>query len=171
MSTRGLLPSRPVLVGNARRPQKGTVLQRFNQSWACNSGSGCHVWTGKLTRGYGALQGRRGGAIYAHRLSWVLHRGPIPEGLYVLHKCDNRPCVNPKHLFLGTYKDNYDDAKKKGRTRHAHGETQWRAKLSEREVLEIRASAERTMDLALTYGVGKRTIWVIRSKRGWKHLL
>lgn len=74
----------------------------------------CWLWTGAICRGYGIFnymmtpQG-------AHRVSWKITNGEIPEGLYLCHICDVRRCVNPKHLFLGTAKDNYDDAVVKGR--------------------------------------------------------
>lgn len=83
--------------------------------------SGCWEWNGALrTDGYGILKidGRNDGA---HRYSYILHNGEIGEGLLVLHKCDNRSCVNPDHLFLGTIKDNTDDKIKKGRTKKSHG--------------------------------------------------
>lgn len=82
---------------------------------------GCWGWSGATTSGYGVLtRGRRGeGFVLAHRLSWELHRGPIPDGLFVLHKCDVPECSNPDHLFLGTQTDNMSDCRKKGRHRLA----------------------------------------------------
>jgi HNH endonuclease len=73
--------------------------------------SQCWVWTGPTYKfGYGRFAG------YAHRIAWELTNGPIPEGLFGLHKCDNPPCVRPSHLFLGTRKDNSEDMKRKGRS-------------------------------------------------------
>lgn len=79
-------------------------------------GPGCWSWTSSTSEkgGYGFLSDR-GEKVYAHRLSWELHRGPIPVGLWVLHSCDNPPCCNPEHLFLGTRTDNMQDAARKGR--------------------------------------------------------
>jgi len=76
---------------------------------------GCWGWVGSIDHfGYGQIQ-HEGKVQPAHRVSWVLARGPIPDGLCVLHRCDNPPCTNPEHLFLGTKKDNMMDAARKGR--------------------------------------------------------
>lgn len=81
----------------------------------------CWVWTAgtfKYRNGYGQFRVRRGDPpAYAHRFAWELVNGPIPQGLHVLHRCDNPPCVNPAHLFLGTQIDNYRDMVSKGRSR------------------------------------------------------
>lgn len=85
-------------------------------------GSGCWEWTGQIgKRGYGMLSvPRRYGTRnqYAHRVSWLLHHGPIPEGLSVLHRCDNPKCIRPDHLFLGTQGTNVRDCVAKGRQRN-----------------------------------------------------
>lgn len=75
---------------------------------------GCWVWTGCRSHDYG-LMGANKARILAHRFSWELHYGPIPNGLGVLHRCDNPPCVRPDHLFLGTFEDNMKDKIAKGR--------------------------------------------------------
>lgn len=78
-------------------------------------GDGCWGWTGATREGYGRLGTSKGKGIDAHRLSWLIHHGPIPEGLQVLHTCDNPPCSRPDHLFIGTGSDNMQDARAKGR--------------------------------------------------------
>ena len=90
-----------------------TVEERF---WEKVDKSGaCWEWTaGKNSDGYGQIK-IKGRQIKAHRLSWELHSTPIPDGMQCLHRCDNPACVNPKHLFLGTHKDNMVDKKIKER--------------------------------------------------------
>jgi len=84
--------------------------------------SGCWEWQGSRdTSGYGIVKRRPGTLTRAHRESYVAHVGPIPEGMMVCHSCDNRRCVNPAHLWLGTAKCNFDDAVSKGRIPHMVG--------------------------------------------------
>jgi hypothetical protein len=129
--------------------------------------SGCWLWTGGVNHwGYGWLGISFKQSKLAHRLSWVLHHGDIPDNLWVLHKCDVPSCVNPTHLFLGTHQDNMDDMKKKGRGRY----TKSAAKLTPNEVSEIRTGDGSTRYLAKKFGVGKSTIQAARAYKSWKEL-
>lgn len=96
----------------------------------------------------------------AHRVSWVLHRGPIPDGSYVLHKCDNRLCVNPEHLFLGTAKDNHEDMMRKKRWSYT---PPWVSSDTYRDIL---SSAESTEALALKHGMSRSNVTRIRLTHG-----
>jgi hypothetical protein len=99
----------------------------------------CWLWTGsKCSDGYGTIGTSKGYLTSAHRLSWIIHNGPIPKGLSVLHKCDNPPCVNPKHLFLGTQRDNIIDCVNKRRDNKACGSRHPNAKLTESLVKILR---------------------------------
>lgn len=154
---------------------------------------GCWIWLGAGVR-YGLVRGDR-----AHRLSWKAFKGPIPENMHVLHKCDTPLCVNPDHLFLGTHQDNMLDKERKGRgnqpsgerngrhtkpwrtsrgdnhyaRRHPEtrqGERNARAKLTLEQVLAIRSSSIGHSELGRFYGVTKTTIMGIRNRRLWRHL-
>lgn len=123
----------------------------------------CWPWrAGKNAGGYG-----RFGNEKAHRVAYRLWNNEEPGALFVCHRCDNRACCNPAHLFLGTAADNNEDAKSKGRANAPRGETHPRAKLTSEQVTEIRASTERGIDLAKRYGVATSTISEIRSYR-WR---
>jgi hypothetical protein len=132
----------------------------------------CWVWIGaKHKQGYGLIDetDRYGKKIGAHRASWIVNVGPIPEGMDVLHKCDNPPCVNSHHLFLGNDQDNMDDKYRKGRGRHPKGEEMPQHILTKTQVDEIRAvfPSKTRKQLATEYGVSYATICDVISRRSW----
>jgi hypothetical protein len=132
-------------------------------------GDGCWSWSGaKLYFGYGALNGgRRVGVLRAHRVSWEIHKGPIPTGMKVLHRCDNPECTNPDHLFLGAQRANVEDMRKKGRARGGTpaGRSHHRAKLSDADIIAIRSEYARgsgsLATIARWHGVSKKAVWNI----------
>ncbi len=98
---------------------KRTLLQRFEEKISIEPTSGCWLWTaGVNAMGYGFI-GINQRPYLAHRVSWELHNGPIPNNTLVCHHCDNPPCANPNHLFLGTHQDNSDDKYRKNRAVNA----------------------------------------------------
>jgi hypothetical protein len=146
--------------------------------------NGCWEWQGATTGfGHGTywIRGSKSeneGRKACHRYSWELLRGPIPDGLWVLHRCDNPRCVNPNHLFLGTCKDNNQDMWRKGRhpvtIYMAHGEENPNSKLTARQVHEIRvAYVPRKVSLSMLasrYGVAKSTVRRIVQGEAWRHV-
>lgn len=116
-------------------------------------------------RGY-PRRSKNGKTVYIHRLVWEQHKGLIPDGHCVLHKCDNRKCININHLFLGTKADNSADMANKKRS--TIGERNPKAKLTWEQVREIRQSSEKTRNLVLKYQVCRATINYIRANKTWK---
>jgi hypothetical protein len=143
--------------------------------WALaeNGGPGeCWEWQGRVDHdGYGLYGSPLLGEGRAHRRAWVLAHGPIPEGLLVCHHCDNPPCVNPAHLFLGTSADNTRDSVEKGR--RACGERVNTAKLSVADVREIRRLREggaTQQALADRFGCSQPMVGVIVRREAWRHV-
>lgn len=131
-----------------------------------------------MKTGYGAFR-VNGETVRAHRVAWELTHGPIANGLCVLHRCDNRRCCNPEHLFLGTYADNYADMAEKGRqSRHSRprGTQHGNAKLNPEAVRAIRVSYAANsrygalMALARKYGVSLKTIDNVVKRTVWTHV-
>lgn len=146
-----------------------TDIQVLEDGYIPEPMSGCWLWVGGcVPKGYGTLR-RRGKTYRASRFSWELHKGTIPAGLHVLHKCDVPACVNPDHLFLGTNLDNVRDMDRKGRRpkQNRFGEHAPFVKLTAEQVREIRASTDRTVTLAQRYGVNVRTIRRIITFVNW----
>lgn len=130
----------------------------------------CWLFVGSLdAKGYGRCN-HKGKSMKAHRLSWILNNGDIPPGMGVLHSCDVRNCINPDHLFLGTQKDNMQDCARKRRFAKQHGEYNATAKLTELQVLEIRASTQTSRLVGDLYGVADCTVRAIRQRRLWSHI-
>ena len=132
---------------------------------------GCWVWLAAIdSRGYGQsyIGGKPGRG--SHRVSYELHVGPIPDGLHVLHRCDNRRCINPEHLFLGTHQDNMRDRNSKGRQAHNRGERGGGSKLSETKVREIKADPRSQRALATMHGVSQGLISLIKRGQRWSHI-
>jgi hypothetical protein len=133
--------------------------------------SGCWDWLrAKSSAGYGQIR-IDWVCHYVHRLAWELAHGPVPDGMCVCHACDNRACVNPAHLWLGTHAENMTDGARKYRI-HS-GEKNGRAKLTDADVLYCREAHNNnvpTRELALHFGVSHHTIYRARSPKYWKHL-
>lgn len=151
-----------------RRNERGLFLPQTDEErfWSkVQKTDGCWVWKG-ATNGhrYGRVHRRddHNRTVMAHRMSWELHVGPIPDGLLVLHRCDNPPCVNPSHLFLGTVLDNNADKHRK--QRDARGEKHGMAKLKDSDIPAIIAERRLGIPLQATvrrYGVTRQRIWQI----------
>ena len=146
----------------------GTLEERFDELYVPEPNCGCWLWVGRDdNRGYGTLPylGKR---LRAHRISYERFVGEIPTGLFVMHKCDVRCCVNPHHLTVGTNRDNIMDAVEKGRI--PSGEAQYAAQLNESAVREIRHSTKTNSALAKKFGVNPSTIRNVRIGKSWKNI-
>lgn len=155
----------------------------FNlQAFSKTPKESCWEWGGSKTfTGYGRvwIDGKH---VYAHRLAWELTNGEIPKGMHICHRCDNPPCCNPEHLFLGTDADNTTDKMQKGRYKKGtvvRGQSHKLAKLSENDVRAIRAAYRPgkgggdfgSKPLAKKYGVAHSLVWRIIKRKSWPHVI
>lgn len=135
--------------------------------------SRCWEWSGyRDVDGYGTIW-KSGTNAKAHRVSFEINVGPIANGLFVCHRCDNPPCVNPDHLFLGSALENKRDCLHKGRLNPALGESHGQSRLTIEQVLDIRSRAAYrglTVNLAKEFGVHHMTISLIRNRKKWRHV-
>ena len=143
-----------------------------------NGPNSCWNWVGCLRdnnqpQGYGQIQ-YKGDPIGPHRIAWMEVNGDIPDGLFVLHSCDNRLCCNPLHLFLGTQKDNIEDAVSKDRMYKPKGELNHECKITSEEVLEIRELVKdgklRYKEIAAKFGIHSNHVGAIARREKWKHI-
>lgn len=157
-----------------------TAPARF---WAKVDKTGdCWIWkAAKLKSGYGKLMVTKTHGMTAHRYSYTLHNGEIPKGMFVCHSCDNPPCVNPSHLWLGTAKDNSQDAKKKGRTavgdkngmrtkphKRSFGQRNGFGKLTDRDVaqiLKLRRDGISGREVASKFGISRDYVYELTTSK------
>lgn len=146
-----------------------TPLERFYEKIDRRNAEGCWVWTGGADKnGYGKFTVDYAD-LRAHRWAYAHFIGQIPDGMFVCHRCDNPPCANPEHLFLGTNADNTADRHRKGRD--AKGENGGNTKLTRQQVAQIKAMLALPMkqrDVAKVFGVSHGNIAFIASGKTWR---
>jgi hypothetical protein len=142
-----------------RKVGESVTKEYFESRVQVDSSTQCWNWSGyKNANGYGGMRDA-GRATYCHRVVYRLWKGPIPCGLLVCHKCDNRACCNPDHLFVGTYADNSMDCSIKGRFRPQN------TKLSSEQVIAIRNDQRRQRAIAADYKISQATVSDIKTRR------
>lgn len=142
--------------------------------------TGCLLWMGPSTeKGYGRFK-VNGVHVFAHRYAWTVHNGRIPHGMLVCHKCDTPSCVNHKHLFLGTYRDNSDDKVDKSRQsrgehhskafQRAKGDRNGSSKLKICQIVAIRNDQRTQRQISAEYGISQMAVWQIKNRKTWRHV-
>jgi hypothetical protein len=159
--------------GTIKSYERDPIEIRFKSKYKVDLNTDCWNWTAsKDDCGYGYFL-KDGRPHRAHRISYEFHKGPIPEGIEVCHTCDNPPCVNPDHLFLGTHKVNMGDMVNKGRSKGTPGEAHNKAKLTDEKVLEIRRlfnAGYSESALVKKFKVCQSTINRVILRQTWSHV-
>lgn len=144
------------------------IKERFDEKWMPEPYSGCWLWIATTKIGtYGAFS-VKDFPEFAHRVSWRIYRGDIPDGMFVCHRCDTPACVNPDHLFLGTHQDNVNDCKAKGR--QTLGLDRKNTKLAPAQVLAIREDRRAQTAIAKDYGICQMQVSRIKRRTRWTYL-
>lgn len=151
------------------RLQRLTMEERFLAKIDKDGENGCWNWTaGKHGRGYGHFytgKHKSGKHMdFAHRASYKMYKGDIPEGLEVMHMCNNTSCVNPDHLELGTHSENIRNAYRDGLFKMP------KTKLTREQVLAIRADSRQQKEIALEYGIDNSVVSRIKNNKSWTHV-
>lgn len=147
---------------------KRTLMDRFNALWMAEPMTGCWFWTGATSElGYGRFNNNNC-CRNASRTAWELYRGPIPDGMFVCHHCDNRACVNPLHLFLGNQKDNMSDAARKNRV--IRGSKHPLSKLSDTDIVLIKEDHRPLRVIASEFGIHFTIVKGIKKGKRWAHV-
>lgn len=169
--------ARKGMVGQKRSRASSTRERRIVRFWAKvqkGNPDECWEWIGaRETAGYGFmfLQSKPPRWLKAHRFSYEIHYGPIPEGLFVCHTCDNPPCVNPAHLWVGTLAENTADMVKKGRSPNNAGENNPRSKITweQRDAIELLVKSGRSQtEVAKMYGIAQANVSAIILGKHWR---
>lgn len=160
----------PIAEGARRKYRRipNTILGLFSHTKKIGE---CRVWLGKVNAdGYARkLLGKR--QTFVHRTMYELCTGEaIPAGKIVMHSCDNPPCINIDHLSVGTDQDNTNDMMRKGRKNPAKGERNHKAKLTAKQVLEIRVFTGTYQEACAKYQIDNTTFYNIRNRKTWRHL-
>lgn len=156
--------------------------ERFEEKYIPEPNSGCWLWNATINNaGYGMVK-RNNKISLAHRASYELYCEEISDGMIVCHKCDNRSCVNPDHLFLGSYKDNTRDMIEKGRrwtgdrsvimrnNTNSQGCKNTGAKLTEEQVIAIYRDTRTSKEIAADYPININSVYRIKNGMRWKHI-
>lgn len=135
---------------------------------------GCRLWRGSFGgEGYGLICGRGGKTVSVHRLAWEITNGPIPRGMCVCHRCDTPACIEISHLFLGTINENIADMDRKRRRApppRLRGKRVGTAKLTEAQVLAIRAMPRSQRYIGVQFGISQCQVSKIKNRKKWEHL-
>lgn len=149
-----------------------SIAERFLDFYKPGAADACWPWTGTIHhRGYGVIGDNKNRQYLAHRLAYEHANGPIPDGMMVCHTCDNKPCCNPRHLFLGTNADNQADKARK--LRGPRGTRHRSAKLTDADVISIRSlyPGMSQMAIAKQYGMNQTVISDIVRRKTWRHVM
>lgn len=168
----------PIIATGKARPIPEHLLEKAKPLFVSRVKQGspeeCWPWLGRKNRGgYGYLSSRvqgRAWTLIATRVAFTVWNRPLLPGEIVCHHCDNPPCVNPAHLFAGTYKDNALDRDRKGRGVSHKGELNYHAKLTEDQVKSIRMDTRLNREIAADYGTSVPSITNIKNRKVWRHV-
>lgn len=149
-------------------PSKVIDAAFFAERSKLNQETGCLEWTRHVNQnGYGTVKHKRK-TYPAHRFAWIQKYGPVPDGMVICHKCDNRKCINVDHLFIGTTLDNVRDKINKGRLRVAEGEQSGTSKLTAKQIEQIVLDSRPQTLIAKDHGVSQATISLVKQRKNWR---